>query len=535
MNHDNQKKVCCIGIGGGGVYYVAKYFLALGVDVYGFDLNKNDRTEELEKLGVHISYSNPVGKLEEGTTLFVYSPALPKEIITQLEKLNKEITHTDVGIFTTELVNLLEKNKLSEKELSAVKASNIAPLYTFDQSSMVYIGVTGTDGKTTTTTMIYHLLKELGYKPGLVSTVAAKIGDNDIDTGFHTTTPSAQELHKLLKMMVAEGCTHAVIETTSHALAMGRTAGLKFDVIGYTNITSDHLDYHKTWANYFAAKEKLITEHCYEGADVVFFEENKKVKDLLMATCKKRGLNTCTYGETADADVQATQIKETPTISFTINGSSIDLKILGRYNVFNSLAAVSVVSKVLELKPEVVAQKLKSFTPITGRMQIVQDKPYTVFVDFAHTANALEVTLPTAVTFKKSPENKVILVFGCAGNRDQSKRIPMGRIAGKYADITCLTAEDPRTEKLSDINNEVSKGWRETATKSHHLIRFDEAEGLVETRRSAIETALSLAQPGDVVFIAGKAHEQSLCFGTVEYPWNDIDETKKLLESERKR
>lgn len=524
------KKIACIGIGGTGVYYVARYFIELGYEVYGYDSQRSPRVEDIEKRGARIIIGNPEGTLEKDTDLFVYSPALPNEIITTLELSNPTIQKEDVGAFTQKLITQHRNHQLTEKELTAFKKSEIAPLFTVDQSKMTYIAITGTDGKTTTTTMIYHILKTLGYKPGLISTISAKIGDETLDTGFHTTTPTAQDLYKFISLMEEAHCTHAIIETTSHGLAMGRLAGLRFDAIGYTDITSDHLDYHKTWENYFTAKSLLITEHAKQNAFVVFKEDNTKVANLLKPITLQTGIRYYTYGESPSATIQATNITESPTISFSLAAETIHIPILGRYNVMNSLCAISLVAHLLKVSPKITANALQSFTPITGRMQILLKEPFTVIVDFAHTANALEVTLPTAASLKKNENNKLIHVFGCAGKRDQTKRIPMGKISAKFADITILTAEDPRSEKLSDINEEIQEGWKDIATKNKHLIRFDDDSLLTEVRRKAIKTALELAKPGDVVFISGKAHEESLCFGTTEYPWNDIAETTKLLE-----
>lgn len=528
MNYSSQKKVACIGIGGLGIYYVAKFFLQLGVKVYGFDIQESERTKELQALGATITFSNPDQPLDPGTSFFIYSPALPNNILAELEAKNKNIPHTDVGIFTTELIHAYEQNKLSPLEKSAFLESEIAPLFSLDQTKMKYIGVTGTDGKTTTCILIYHILKKLGCKPGLISTVTAKIGDKEIDTGFHTTTPSSQALYKFLKMMEEEGCTHAIVETTSHGLAMGRLAGLKFDAVAYTNITTEHLDYHKTWENYFLAKTSMLTEHTKPESVVVLNADDTRSYPKLLALAQEKSITTISYGETT-SDLQATQIEDSPTISFFLNTHKVQVPIIGRYNISNALAAIGVVSNLTKKPTEEIAALLGDFESVTGRMQILQISPFSVIVDFAHTTNALDVALQAATLQKKEPINKVILVFGCAGKRDATKRVPMGQIAATLADITILTAEDPRSERLGDINDEISAGWKVRAPENHQLIRFDDESLLVDVRRQAIKTALELAKPGDVVLIAGKAHEQSLAFGTTEYPWNDIEETKVLL------
>lgn len=529
MTYDNQKKVACIGIGGAGVYYVARFFLNLGCEVYGFDIKESERTKELEQQGARILYENPKEALEAGTTLFVYAPGLPDQLLSELLTQNIKIPSQDVGAFTDELAQKFEKDELSVNEKKAFISAEIGPLYTLDTSKMKYIAVTGTDGKTTTSTMIYHMLQELGFKPGLISTVSAKIGDETIDTGFHTTTPAPQELFKFLKLMEEKGCTHAVVETTSHALAMGRLAGLHFDAVAYTNITSEHLDYHKTWENYFTAKARLLSEHLKQTGFAVINADDKKSFKKLLEIAQSKERSAISYGEQPSADRVIDNIAERGKLSFRFAGENITIPILGRFNVWNASAAILLVSELEKLPISQVAPKLSNFTTITGRMQVEQTDPFTVIVDFAHTANALENALKTAATQKASPDNRIITVFGCAGKRDAGKRVPMGEAAAKFADITILTAEDPRTEKLEEINDSIQKGWSSFASHKKQLIRFDDDTILAEVRKQSIELALKLAKPGDVVIICGKAHEESLCFGVTEYPWNDIQAVRKLL------
>ena len=533
MNYSNQHKVACIGIGGGGVFYVAKFFVKLGVQVYGFDLQESERTKELQSLGVRITFANPTKALEPGTSLFVYSPGLPNPILQELERHNGNIPHQDVGAFTTKLIHDYEENLLNEQEKTAFLASDIAPLFSLNQSKMTYIAVTGTDSKTTTCAMIYHILRKLGYKPGLISTVSAKVGDKDIDTGFHTTTPSSQELFKLLKLMEKEHCTHAIVEATSHGLAMGRLAGLKFNAIAYTNITSEHIDYHKTWTHYYLAKETLLTEHTTSRSIVVLNKDDKRAFPLLEQKAKALARDIISYSLTPKtlAMVTATDITENPTISFVINKQSQTIiPILGRYNISNALAAITLISRLENKQVSETASLLGNFQTVTGRMQIIQSSPFTVIIDFAHTANALEEALRS--TRKILPKSKkLIVVFGCAGKRDDSKREPMGSVAGEHADITILTAEDPRTEKLIAINDAIEVGWKITATSEKVLYRFDDDSQHANIRRQAIAKAISLAKKGDVILITGKAHEQSLCFDNIEYPWTDITETMKLLRT----
>jgi len=529
MKLEAFKKIIITGIGGSGAYYIAKFLLFLEKEVSGSDINMSKRTQELEKLGATIEYKNPTEPYPLDTSLVIYSQAMPREFLEKLEKDNPTILLKEVGEFTAELINLFKTEKLTKSEKDAFIKSDISPLFALDQSKMKYIGITGTDGKTSTSTMIYHILTGLGFKPGLISTVSAKIGDKELDTGFHTTTPTPQELNKFIKMMEEADCTHAIIETTSHGLAMGRLAGLTFDAVAYTNISSEHIDYHKTWDNYFTAKARLISKHSTPSTKIILNKNDSSIFQKLSAICLKNKFSFKTYGTKDSPDYIATDVKEDPNISFVLNQVVFKLPILGGYNVYNALASISIVNELEEIKLTEIAKQLESFETVEGRMQVIQKKPFLVIIDFAHTAFALESALKTMHSINKN-NGRVILVFGAAGKRDDSKRIPMGEVAGTFADITIITAEDPRSESLEKINDEIEKGWRKSADiEKQTLIRFDDDTQNIKVRRDAITMALKLAQNNDIVLIAGKAHEQSLCFGNQEFEWNDIKETTKLL------
>lgn len=528
MEYSNVKKVIIWGIGGKGAYYIAKFLNLLNVDISGYDLKESQNTKELEELGIKINYRNPEEE-KFNCDFFIYTNDIPLALQKKVIRSNRHVKRYEVGEFYHLLVSDFEKGIMNEKEKNAFLDSDIAPLFKIDCSKMKYISITGTDGKTTSCTMIYHILRENGFKPALITTVSAKIGNEDIDTGFHTTTPSSQELYSLIKKAENERCTHLIIEATSHGLHQGRLSGLKFDIVGYTNITKEHLDYHKTWRNYVDAKSLLIREHLKENGKIVLNRDDKAYGILKKYTKKhidysiKRksyiyAENICSVDNGIKFDLIKPGIKK-----------EVTLPILGIYNVSNFLLASSILLE-LGIDLDSIVRDIKSFSTVSGRMQILQKRPFTVIVDYAHTPNAEKEVLISARKMIDK-DKKIIHIFGSAGQRDPYKRPEMGRISNELADITILTAEDCRLEKLSDINDQIEKGWKKGKNKMNQLIRFDNTDKNVEVRRDAIKKGLEMAKEGDLLIITGKAHERSLCFGQTEYSWNDIEETEGLLSN----
>ncbi len=526
MNRYEVERVAIVGIGGSGAYYIAKFLLLCGMDVIGFDKKKTSKTEELEELGADITYSNPKESFED-VSYFIYTHNLPKEVIKSLKDLNSGIDAYEVGEMYKDIIADYEDDLLSESQQEAFHKSNLAPLYSIDFKDTRLIGITGTDGKTTSCSMVYHILKDNGFNPALISTVSAKIGDKEIDTGFHTTTPTSQELFNLFNQALKAGCTHIVVEVTSHGLEQGRVAGIKFDTIGYTNVTNEHLDYHKTYERYLEAKSLLIREHS-KPSSVILLNMDDKSYDYLDGISLGRSME---YGvDNREADIYASNIDNTDGLKFKLNTKTdtfnVHIPIYGKYNVSNFLLACGVCMNE-GVDVEDIVESIKHFMSVTGRMELIKEKPYKIFVDFAHTPNA---TLKALESVKEITDGRLIHVFGCAGLRDTSKRYEIGKISNQLADITILTAEDPRTENLKEINDEIERGWRDGGSDGE-LIRFDYDDRDVEVRRDAIKKALEVAKEGDTIIITGKAHEQSLCFGDTEFDWNDIDEVKKLISS----
>jgi len=394
-----------------------------------------------------------------------------------------------------------------------------AALQGFPARQLRVIGVTGTDGKTTTVRLISAILRAAGHATGSVDSVSAFIGGQEMPTGFHTTTPDAPEVQAYLAEMVSRGMEYAVLETTSHGLAQHRVAACEFDVAVITNITHEHLDYHKTYEAYREAKGLLFRALGRSlrkpgVKKVAVLNADDPSYDYLRAFPADLHIS---YGLRRTAQVRPEEIHEGPSglsLVVSLGGRILSLfsPLIGRYNVYNILAAVSV-GYALELPMEAIRQGISAMRGVPGRMErIDRGQPFTVIVDFAHTPNALENALRTA---RQLARGKVSVVFGCAGLRDRAKRPWMGRIAGQLADRVFITAEDPRTEPLEQIIEEIAQGCLQAGCQEGQDF------WRVPDRAEAIAQALSMAQPGDVVIVTGKGHERSMCFGTVEHPWSD--------------
>jgi UDP-N-acetylmuramoyl-L-alanyl-D-glutamate--2,6-diaminopimelate ligase len=410
-----------------------------------------------------------------------------------------------------------------------------AAFYNWPGRKLTVIGVTGTDGKTTTTNLMYRILLAAKIKAGMISTVNAVIGDEVLDTGFHVTTPDAHDVQRYLARMVDSGLTHVILETTSHGWSQYRVDACEFDVGVVTNITHEHMDEHGTYENYRAAKARLfssleITQPKPQGNPrlAVINRDDRSSFEFLNDFIK---VNKVSYGLHGGADIRAVDEEFDPSGLHFIAASKdfrvvLSSRLVGSYNISNCLAALAASVYGLGIPPDVCARGIASLEGIPGRMErIDMGQNFTAIVDFAHTPNALKVTLETAREMRMSgrigqPPNpdyspRVIAVFGSAGLRDREKRGMMAETAAALADLTVLTAEDPRTESLDAILKEMaagasSKGGRERETFWR-----------IPDRGEAIRFALQLARPGDVVLSCGKGHEQSMCFGAREHLWDD--------------
>lgn len=369
-------------------------------------------------------------------------------------------------------------------------------------TKMKVIGVTGTDGKTTTASLIYWMLKSAGKKVGLISTIGAKIGSAMIDTGSHVTNPDPVNLQKILSKMVAKKCEYAVVEVTSHGLDQKRVTGVNFDLGVLTNITHEHLDYHKTFGAYILAKSKLFLD--VRVAVLNLRDESyNKIKPLM-----NKNVRIVNY----------------PTVLSKKLTEAIENRFPEEYNHLNAQAAISV-AKEYGVKEAEIVRAVKTLPQLPGRMQEIRtNRGFRVFIDFAHTPNGLEKSL-SALGKRVSHGAKLIAIFGCAGERDRQKRPIMGSISARLANISIFTAEDPRKELVRKIIKEIASG----------VIAGGAKEGTdfykIEERGEAIFFAMNkLARKGDIVAILGKGHEKSMAYGAVEYPWSDQEAVSEALK-----
>lgn len=400
----------------------------------------------------------------------------------------------------------------------------------FPSRQMTVVGVTGTDGKTTTSTLLHAILQAAGLEAGLVSTVSARIGQEETDTGLHTTTPDPPELQGYLARMVHEGVTHAVLEVTSHGLIQHRVAGCAFDVAVVTNVTHEHLDLHGSLEAYQEAKSRLFEGliDSYRKPEVDKIAVLNRDDDSYRYLSQISADRQVTYSVSGPADVTAESIQYDPdstrfTLVTSVGEEVLETPLVGEFNVSNVLAAATT-AVALDLPLESIAQGVAAVQGVPGRMERVDSgQDFLAIVDFAHTPNALDKALTAA---RGMTEGRVIVVFGCAGLRDRDKRTMMGRIAGRLADVVVLTAEDPRTESLDEILAE-SAVAAEGEGKQRGVDLF-----LVPDRGEAILKGCQMAQPGDLVIACGKGHEQSMCFETTEYPWDDREAMRRALRGE---
>ncbi len=387
-------------------------------------------------------------------------------------------------------------------------------------------GVTGTDGKTTTSTLLHHILTAEGRSVGLVSTLGARLGAHDVDTGLHTSTPTPAQMQDLLQSMVRGGCEAAVIEATSEGLAQRRLVGCDFDLAVVTNITHDHLYYHCTPEDYVKAKAMLFESlnagrRPFGVPKVAVLNRDDSSYAHLRAIPADRHL---TYGS-GRADVHIAHVAESEGglevgLSTPWGLAELRLPLIGPYNAWNAAAAISAACS-WGVPLERAAAHCATFAGVPGRMEMIrQGQPFTVIVDFAHTANALEQALRAV---RPMTRGRLIAVFGCAGERDVLKRAPMAVAAVTLADHAVFTAEDPRRESLSAILDQME------AAAIAAGARPDEHYSIEPDRGQAIALALSMARPGDTVILCGKGHEQSMCFGTVERPWDDRIAARQAL------
>lgn len=403
------------------------------------------------------------------------------------------------------------------KNLGHLGLSVVANLVNgFPSKNLTIIGVTGTDGKTTSASLIYEILTEAGYKTAIISTVGAVIGEKKYGIGLHVTTPSPFTIQKYLRIAKKEKCTHAVIEVTSHAIDQNRIFGINFDIGVLTNITREHLDYHGSYENYLKTKTKLL-----KNAKVAIVNSNGAWFTSIQKEIPSEKLRTYSLNKSFIRDTTPENLP-----------FKIKTKLMGDFNTENILAA-TLVGMELNVSGEIIDRAIQKFEAPEGRQQVINfSKNVKVIIDFAHTPNAFKEFLPV---MRGITDGQLIHVFGCAGMRDKGKREEMGRLSAGSADIIVLTSEDPRGEKVSAINEMIKKGIgskfyvKDPNDKFGNMAIYE-----IDDRKSAIEFALKNAVESDTVLITGKGHEKSMNLGSGEIPWSDEKVVRDFIATNHK-
>ncbi len=377
---------------------------------------------------------------------------------------------------------------------------------------MKIIGVTGTNGKTTITHLVYHILKSAGKKVGLIGTLGYKTDGPYTPTGF--TTPDPDMLHEIFERMESEGIEYVVMEVSAHALALEKLKGIKFEVSVLTNITQDHLDFFGTMEKYEQAKHKLFSKR--QSLLAVVCSDCIDLEKFLL----KHQIPTISYAINSPSDVFAVNINQTlQGTEFFCNCNdelfSVSTNLVGDYNVENTLGAIAVCSS-LGIGVKEICLALKYAPPIDGRFNVLKKDGKNIVVDFAHTPDGLEKAIQTARQFTSG---RLITMFGCGGERDEGKRPIMGRICSSLSDVTVLTSDNPRHEDPMKIICDIQKG----ITKGTTFVEPDRAK--------AVKIALEQAKAGDTVLLAGKGAEKEQVIGDTKYPYDDFEEVYKFFRS----
>lgn len=391
------------------------------------------------------------------------------------------------------------------REKMGVIASNF---YGYPQNQLKIVGVTGTNGKTTTTYILESILGEKNV--ARIGTVEYKIGDEIIPAP--NTTPSSLEIIKICKKALEKNIKYLIMEVSSHGLDIGRVNMLRFEAGIFTNLTLDHLDYHKTMENYYLAKRKLFDLVKDKKNSIINIDDEYGRRYLEYTNGISYGIG---QGDIQGEIKQITREGQEVTIKLFEKEYKINLRLLGRYNLSNLLGAIGAV-KTLGLSDEEIISKIPLIHGAPGRFEPVKiDRDFTVIVDYAHTGDALENILKSINEFKT---NRVITVFGCGGDRDKTKRPIMGGVAEKYSDIVIVTSDNPRTEDPEEIIKDIVVGL----TKENHIIEVH--------REKAIEKAISLAEKNDIILIAGKGHENYQVIGREKIHFDDKEEVIKAIK-----
>ena len=437
-----------------------------------------------------------------------------KFIPKAIESGARTIVYQNDGAFERQEGITYVKVESSRKALAALASE----YYDNPSSKLNLVGVTGTNGKTTTATLLYRLFTSMGYACGLISTIANYVGEKR----YHTehTTPDPLELNALLAQMVNEGCAYCFMEVSSHAVSQDRIAGLTFKGGIFSNLTHDHLDYHKTFDNYRDCKKAFFDGLPKDAFALVNIDDANG--EVMVQNCKA---HIYRYSCKKMADFKCRLLEETMDgMQLVIDGVQVWTRFIGAHNAYNLLAVYSTAILLGADKDETLT-RLSAMKAVDGRLEYIKGGDnITAVVDYAHTPDALENVLKTLKA--AACGEYLICVFGCGGDRDKTKRPEMGQIAAKYADRVVVTSDNPRTEQPEDIINDIKAGM-DTAARAKSVFITDRAE--------AIRSAILFAPAGAVILVAGKGHEDYQIIGTVKHHFDDKEVIAGVFDSIKKQ
>ncbi|MFN7295070.1 MAG: UDP-N-acetylmuramoyl-L-alanyl-D-glutamate--2,6-diaminopimelate ligase [Bacteroidota bacterium] len=433
--------------------------------------------------------------------------------------INKAIEDGAVAIICSTIPDTLDSDVtyIRVKDTSYALGIIASNYYDNPSSKLKLVGVTGTNGKTTTVTLLYHLFKFLGYKTGLISTVK-----NYIDTTEYVathTTPDAVQLNELLAKMVDSGVSYCFMEVSSHSVVQHRITGLQFAGAGFSNITHDHLDYHGTFDNYLAAKKGFF-DQLHSDAFAIVNKDDRHFAVMMQNT--KATKKTCSINQQADFKAKIVE-NHFSGLQLQLDGTEVWTKLIGSFNAYNILMVYAIAISLKQDRTNVLTA-ISSLNPVDGRFQFIRSSNgITGIVDYAHTPDALINVLKTIHDIRTGNEN-IIVVVGCGGDRDAAKRPVMAEIACKMGNKVILTSDNPRSENADEIINQMMKGVDAVAKKKVLCIT---------DRRQAIKTACALANSNDIILIAGKGHEKYQEINGVKHPFDDMHELSEQLQTEK--
>lgn len=421
------------------------------------------------------------------------------------------ICEEDIDIKTVPVLKTEDSRRLLSKISANFYENNQVPFHLY--------GITGTNGKTTIAYMLKSIIEAGGSRCGMIGTIGYHVGSREYEA--QNTTPESCDLQAMFAQMKEEGVIHCVMEVSSHALALGKVDDIEFESAVFSNLTSDHMDFHKSTEDYFSAKKKLFT--LTKGAAVVNLDDEygKRLYDEL----KKENREVCGYslkdrkadyfGEILDTTEKGSLFQVTEKAQRT---ELLKLNTPGIFTIYNGLAATAC-SRSAGYPFFTVRKGLENLKGVPGRFELVENnKGIIAIVDYAHTPDGLEKVLKTANDFKKG---RLICIFGCGGDRDKKKRAMMGMAAGKYSDYCIITSDNPRTEKQEDITADIEAGIYETGCNYE----------IIENRYEAIKKAVSIYKKGDIIMIAGKGHETYQIIGTEKFHFDDREAVKTIIEN----